>query len=160
MQTVFNVSANFKNLLYIYTFMYISTCTLLMSIIDQFLVSGSNGTTLNRTLVSPSVLAPGYSCLSLDVAKFHLHPYSASFLNVSAYQPYNRYNRYSFVVNDFGLLNSSWKHYEFTVQTYYPYNLSLQISATTFQAYIAVDNVKNVPGYCQSGRDNILREFC
>lgn len=157
LQTVLKVSANFKNLLYINTFMYFSTCTLLMSIIDQFLVSGSNGTTLNRTLVSPSVFAPGYSCLSLDVAKFHLHPYSASFLNVSAYQPYNRY---SLVVNDFGLLNSSWKNYEFTVQMYYGYNLSLQISATTFQAYIAVDNVKNVPGYCQSGRDNILREFC
>lgn len=137
--------------------MYFSTCTLLMSIIDQFLVSGSNGTTLNRTLVSPSVFAPGYSCLSLDVAKFHLHPYSASFLNVSAYQ---QYNQHSLVVNDFGLLNSSWKNYEFTVQMYYGYNLSLQISATTFQAYIAVDNVKIVPGYCQSGRDIILRVFC
>uniref|UniRef100_K1Q6C7 MAM and LDL-receptor class A domain-containing protein 2 n=1 Tax=Magallana gigas TaxID=29159 RepID=K1Q6C7_MAGGI len=125
---------------------------------DQFLVSGSNGTTLNRTLVSPSVFAPGYSCLSLDVAKFHLHPYSASFLNVSAYQPYNRY---SLVVNDFGLLNSSWKHYELTVQTYYyPYNLSLQISATTFQAYIAVDNVKNVPGYCQSVVSDLYSNEC
>lgn len=124
-----------------------------MSIIDQFLVSGSNGTTLNRTLVSPSVMAPGYSCLSLDVAKIHLHPYSASFLYVRAYQTYNQYY---LEVNDFGMLNSSWKHYEFTVQSYYyPYNLSLQISATTFQAYIGVDNVKIVPGYCQSGRDYI-----
>lgn len=127
-----------------------------MSITDQFLLSGSNGTSFNRTLISPSDIASGTSCISLDVAKIHLHPYSASFLYIRANQIYNQYH---LEVNDFGLLNASWKHYEFTVQVfYYPYNMSLEISATTFQAFIAVDNVKIVPGYCQSGMDYI--EYC
>ncbi|XP_061181248.1 MAM and LDL-receptor class A domain-containing protein 2-like [Saccostrea echinata] len=48
---------------------------------DQFLVAGSDHYLYNRTLRSPRHLFYGTSCLSLDVAKVHLHPYSASFLD-------------------------------------------------------------------------------
>lgn len=138
----------------------------------KFLIAGSNGTMYNRTLKSPLEKLSGISCLRLAVAKFHLHPYAASFLRIQIKSQYiymyPGYNyTYDYVlgvleVNDYNVLNTSWQHYDITIvdrYTYYAADVFLEFSATTYQAYIAVDNVEVTPGVCQSGKNDCLKHL-
>lgn len=111
-------------------------------------MAGSTETIYNQSLTSPRRLFYGTSCLSLDVAKVHLHPYSASFLLISS-----SYSSSSSLleINDFSLLNSSWQRQEVTIYNYYS-GASLIFSATTFHAYVAIDNVNIKYGMCSSGK--------
>lgn len=114
---------------------------------DQFLVAGSTDTIYNQSLTSPKRLIVGTACLSLDVAKVHLHPYSASFLLIRS----SHSSASLLEVNDFSLLNSSWRRLEVTINNYY-YGASLIFYATTFHAYVAIDNVNLEYGMCSSGK--------
>lgn len=65
-------------------------------------------------------------------------------------------------VNDYNVLNTSWQHYDITIvdrYTYYAADVFLEFSATTYQAYIAVDNVEVTPGVCQSGKNDCLKHL-
>jgi hypothetical protein len=114
---------------------------------DKFLVVGGTDPSYNQSLTSPKLLFYGTSCLSLDVAKVHPHPYSASFLLIRPSYSYAPILE----INDFSQLNSSWQRHEVTINNYYS-GASLIFLATTFDAYVAIDNVNLTYGVCSSGK--------
>ncbi|OWF54256.1 Hemicentin-1 [Mizuhopecten yessoensis] len=119
----------------------------------SFLYMGCPNTYLRNVGLSSPRYRPSvhgnYFCLRLSLAWFHPYFFSHSKLQVELHQE-NEYKKMILEIKEKEKKQAVWQVYEVNTG-YLTSKIRLTFSATTFQSFIALDNITLVEGMCEQG---------